>query len=411
MRTKRTTGPDTPATSTPPAKRRRTSANPHTSSSATRSVKEEALAPPTTQEAQAPPQRQPKSESRDLHSEDITPSTAEIARLLDGTENPFTVKSQSLNKKKRRRSSTSAAEWHEERNIFGEKSLDLQYKIVSHTRVPWGRLKKYKRFTLGEGETIQIGDCILVANADSQTLDDGEIDVFSQWKAQALEIRAADPAHVYVRIVYLNRPEDLPGGRKDYHGRYELVVTNYMTIIDATTVNGKLEVKRWPEDPSETGDASLLEDDYFWRQTLNVETNTLSELTKHCIDNAPHNPDELLLQCSDTVNCRKWLHMRCIVENAAERAYKKYVRDEPTAVAEEEEEEGGGGVDGKKKGPRNSNGVPRLKASEAFDVNVQVPSREGEGRSTITISDRRPGRKGRKWVEDVKCLFCGIPID
>ena len=153
-------------------------------------------------------------------------------------------------------------------------------------------------------------------------------------------MRALDPEHVYIRLSWLNRPEDLGSGRKDYHGRNELVPTNQMDIIDAMAVNGKLEVKHWDETADEDETSMPQEDEYFWRQTFDfANTKTFSVRQEHaiaetkeplltrdsqalrkiCVDDAPQNPDELIVQCSSG-DCRKWLHVRCIAEQAHQRA-------------------------------------------------------------------------------------------
>ena len=67
-----------------------------------------------------------------------------------------------------------------------------------------------------------------------------------------LEVRALDSEHVYVRVAWLNQPEDLDTGRKAYHGRNELIPTNQIDIIDAMTVNGKLPVYHWNEEDDES---------------------------------------------------------------------------------------------------------------------------------------------------------------
>lgn len=67
-----------------------------------------------------------------------------------------------------------------------------------------------------------------------------------------LEVRALDTEHVYIRVAWLNRPEDLKAGRKSYHGRYELIPTNQMDIIDAMTVNGPCDVVHWDEQDDES---------------------------------------------------------------------------------------------------------------------------------------------------------------
>jgi hypothetical protein len=103
------------------------------------------------------------------------------------------------------------------------------------------------------------------------------IDVASQLKAKVLEVRALDPEHVYIRLSWLDRPEDLEGGRKDYHGKNELVPTNQMDVIDAMAVNGVLQVKHWDETADDDEMSMPEKDEYFWRQTFDfANTKTLS---------------------------------------------------------------------------------------------------------------------------------------
>jgi hypothetical protein len=90
-------------------------------------------------------------------------------------------------------------------------------------------------------------------------------------------VRALDPEHVYIRLSWLNRPEDLGSGRKDYHGKNELVPTNQMDIIDAMAVNGGLKVKHWDETADDDETSMPEEDEYFWRQTFDfANTKTFS---------------------------------------------------------------------------------------------------------------------------------------
>jgi hypothetical protein len=55
-------------------------------------------------------------------------------------------------------------------------------------------------------ESIVTGDFILV----SHSISEGPAsDSLSDWKARVLEVRALGEEHVYVRVSWLNRPEDL----------------------------------------------------------------------------------------------------------------------------------------------------------------------------------------------------------
>jgi hypothetical protein len=179
---------------------------------------------------------------------------ARLREWLEYKERPFSVHTVPLSRKRKR---------------TGTNQLQLQDDLFEERE----SLRRYKKFTVG-AESIATGECILVKHDD--TLDP-KIDPASQWKAKVLEVRALDPEHVYIRLSWLNRPEDLDSGRKDYHGKNELVPTNQMDIIDAMAVNGALSVKRWDE-LADDDEASMPEEEqYFWRQTFDfANTKTYS---------------------------------------------------------------------------------------------------------------------------------------
>jgi hypothetical protein len=91
-----------------------------------------------------------------------------------------------------------------------------------------------------------------------------------------LEVRALDTEHVYVRVSWLNRPEDLKGGRQDYHGKNELVPTNQMDVINAQAVNGTFVLIHYDQLKDENRRSGSGKDIYFWRQTFNFTTRRLS---------------------------------------------------------------------------------------------------------------------------------------
>lgn len=92
--------------------------------------------------------------------------------------------------------------------------------------------------------------------------------------AQIIEIKGKDAEHVYLRVLWLYTPDDLPaGGRKSYHGKHELIASNHMSIIDASdmSVLGHVSVSHWEEDETEDPKPGL-----FWRQTFDVPMEELS---------------------------------------------------------------------------------------------------------------------------------------
>jgi hypothetical protein len=121
-------------------------------------------------------------------------------------------------------------------------------------------------------ESIATGDFILV----SHSITEGPaFHSLSDWKARVLEVRALDEEHVYVRVSWLNRPEDLEGGRQDCHGKDELVPTNQMDVINAQAVNGTFKLVRYDCLKYDNRTSAFGKDEYFWRQTFDFATKRL----------------------------------------------------------------------------------------------------------------------------------------
>ncbi|OTA39270.1 hypothetical protein BTJ68_00761 [Hortaea werneckii EXF-2000] len=162
---------------------------------------------------------------------------ARLRAFLNKSDKPFSIETIPATRKRKR----GSADPHTEPNLDDER-LTVQYEVKPASN--WESLRKYKKFTVGD-ESIGAGEHVLVKHDDT---DDGKVDYAAQWKAKVLEVRALDSEHVYVRVAWLNRPEDLDTGRKSYHGKNELIPTNQLDIIDAMTVNGKLDVYKWEEE-------------------------------------------------------------------------------------------------------------------------------------------------------------------
>lgn len=89
-------------------------------------------------------------------------------------------------------------------------------------------------------------------------------------------MRALDAEHVYVRVSWLNRPEDLVGGGQGRHGKRELVPTNQIDVINALAVNGTFQLKHYDELIDDDQKDAPVEDEYFWRRTFDFTTQSLS---------------------------------------------------------------------------------------------------------------------------------------
>ena len=127
--------------------------------------------------------------------------------------------------------------------------------------------------TVVGSHSIATGSFVLIRHDDS---DDLATSSLTDWKAKVLEVRALDAEHVYIRVSWLNRPEDMMGGRQSFHGRSELIPTNQMDVISALSVNGILPLKHSEEFGVDTQEDFLGEDEYFWRQTFDFVNKRLS---------------------------------------------------------------------------------------------------------------------------------------
>ncbi|PSN69644.1 hypothetical protein BS50DRAFT_571024 [Corynespora cassiicola Philippines] len=261
-------------------------------------------------------------------------------------------------------------------------ALGTTYHHVQPAR-EWESMRVYKHFTVGQ-ESFQIGDYVYV-----KPDKDNPSAPIHGWIARVLEVRAGSPEYVFIRVCWMYRPEDLPGGRKIWHGRNEVIVSNWMDIIDAKTIDSKVDVEHWIEsnNDNEYFDTKTL----IWRQSYDFsgEKPLLSKLEIHCVDQVPRNPDELMLECD---KCKSWLHGRCIEAAAIEDAYISNNVPLPVKMAAK-----------KKPGRR------RKLAEEppAFTADIH---NTGDGATRLVVTDQREVEE-RSWDVPIRCLLCDHIID
>jgi hypothetical protein len=144
--------------------------------------------------------------------------------------------------------------------------------------------------------------------------------------AKVLECRASDAESVWLRIVWLYRPEDavdLGGeGRMPWHGTNELIASNHMQLVEAVNCNGKVNVKEWKVDAT----ADLTSKDFVWRQTLDIlapPKQRFSKIETYCVCAEPADLSKGLsgsmVQCTNPA-CAGWLHTACLCEAAEKKA-------------------------------------------------------------------------------------------
>lgn len=124
------------------------------------------------------------------------------------------------------------------------------------------------------GEEFEVNQFIFVKK---EAEDHDTSNAIQYWIAKVLEVRAGDAQHVYLRIYWAYRPEDLPGGRQPHHGECELIVSNHMDVIDALCVQGTANLIYWDDSPdSSTFPAP---DQLYWRQSLDINKRKGHQVT------------------------------------------------------------------------------------------------------------------------------------
>jgi hypothetical protein len=257
-----------------------------------------------------------------------------------------------------------------------------------------------------------VNDCVYIKAA---AVDDPDPDAaITGWVGKVLEVRAGNEAHVYLRIYWMYRPEDLPGGRQSYHGKNELIASNDMHVVDAQTVEGKANVVHWVEDNDK--EEELNPTQLVWRQTYDVtkpEKARLSKLAKHCVDNKPCNPDDVLIQCD---HCKKWLHGSCLEDDAVRKAYQTHQITYPgdytsqNAPNSSKRRSSGKADEATPKKPGRPKKGESRKSTSPQDL-VFSASLSVSGSVKVTVTDKRPGQESESWESPVTCLLCGELVD
>ncbi|KAI4921552.1 hypothetical protein J4E85_008897 [Alternaria conjuncta] len=259
-------------------------------------------------------------------------------------------------------------------NPYSETQLpELHVKIKP--ALYWEAMRRYRRFTVN-GEEFEVGQMIFVKKSEEDKIAEGP-GTIEHWIAKVLEVRGGDPEHVFLRVYWAYRPEDIPGGRQAHHGDSELIVSNHMDIIDALSVDSSADVVYWDDDPESL---DLKTDQLFFRQSYDITKRANSQLSKmktYCIDKKPCNPDELLLQCPQ---CSEWLHADCLKKRALQDAAPQL----------------------KKRGRPS-----QVQASTTLDARIKAQ----DNKARLTILERRGGKPKRKWDVDILCLVCGGMVE
>ena len=133
-----------------------------------------------------------------------------------------------------------------------------------------------------------------------------------------------------------------------------------------------------------------------------------------CTCQQPHNPDEIIIQCSA---CNKWLHGRCIALDAVtdahahppERVNGDYNEiSKPATVPKQtkaKKKRGGAGAS-------EESDLPKIQ-TQAFVKIKGSPDADGkvEERFKIVLTHDRGGEEVARTERDLNCLFCKAFIE
>ncbi|KKY14608.1 putative bah domain-containing protein [Phaeomoniella chlamydospora] len=201
---------------------------------------------------------------------------------LDASVVPFKVTCPALQPKKKSKSGKQDIYGPEESD-GGFPKLKISYTIKPGTK--WAELKPYRNFIVADNK-FSLGSHVYISHpqspknpSDYKFVASDEKSEPDFWVAQVLEVRASGPEHVYLRVFWLYWPDELPGGRKAYHGINEVVMSNHMDLIDAMTVSGAADA-------------------------------ILQRQLKGTI-----------------IECGLWLHEQCLIKDVLEKTYKRLVTE------------------------------------------------------------------------------------
>ncbi|KAL9060441.1 MAG: hypothetical protein Q9162_000614 [Coniocarpon cinnabarinum] len=326
--------------------------------------------------------------------------------------------------------------------------LSIHYRVVPKqgapaSLTPWDDLRSKQAFRAGRS-LFKIGDFVLISNGETtadipEDQDDDDDEYWDRfWVGQILEIRFVDSSHVYCRVWWFYRPEEVVGGRQPHHGSGEVFLSNHMEIIDATSVGCITGVSRINENSLVLDGPASGYTDLFWRYAVNVLSRrgshqvVLDQPKNICVCQQPSNPDWGPVFCNDTRGCGRWMHTECIESDVARRLHEreKQATSEKTTPkpagflnrlssvfrthSKEDTSTKANGQTSAASGKSAQSGAPNRQddisadAAQRFDVELRrAPvgtDSEEPLRATVTSAEDVNGQRSTEEV--VHCLFC-----
>ncbi|XP_024968187.1 chromatin remodeling protein SHL-like isoform X2 [Cynara cardunculus var. scolymus] len=115
-------------------------------------------------------------------------------------------------------------------------------------------------------------------------------------------------SNVKVHVRWYYRPEEVVGGRKQFHGTKEVFLSDHYDVQGADTIEGKCKVHTFK---NYTKLDAIGNDDFYSRFQYYSSTGDFNpdRIAVYCKCEMPYNPDDLMIQCD---GCRDWFHPACI---------------------------------------------------------------------------------------------------
>ncbi|KAJ9651389.1 hypothetical protein H2198_009333 [Neophaeococcomyces mojaviensis] len=155
-----------------------------------------------------------------------------------------------------------------------------------------------------------------------------------QYPEKIVEARAESADKVFILVAYLYWPHEIPTQQKKDHKFYgkdhaqaELIMSNHLQVIDATSITSKADISYWDEWNDDHLDQAP---ERFWRQRFDKSNfnkkhdspTALTELRKFCTCQRPYNPDHPMYH--HTTGCKNWNHEECLIEEIGPRVWESY---------------------------------------------------------------------------------------
>ncbi|KAM3086646.1 hypothetical protein ACMFMG_000772 [Clarireedia jacksonii] len=204
--------------------------------------------------------------------------------------------------------------------------LDLYYTVTPSDA--WASMRKYNNFII-QDNTFKNNDVVFVKG---RTESGTEAQDF--WVARILQVRAKSSQQVYALVAWMYWPFELPrpavkdshlisanSGHRKYHGKSELIASNFLEVLDVLSFAGKVDIQQYNEDIVD-GVVPDVPKGFYWRQTFCRGSFRLSALPKHCTCEGHYNPDKPMYIC-DSESCKTMFHPECLVDDMLTKIYKE----------------------------------------------------------------------------------------